>query len=618
MSGPASRPSSANDRLTPWFDVIRSFQPSVSFDGTQVLFLSDATGLPQVWRKAARGGRARPFAVGAERAGRVDASPKHPRAVVARDSGGNEVWQLELHDLTKGPREASAGVRPLTSDPKVMNIPGLWTEDGQSYLFASNSRDHRFFDVYRCDVDTASSPERIWTGDGWQMPMASRGTKTLVQRVNTFLNIDLFLLDSGTSVHLNPHTEEVSVSSAAVGLDGVYVATNPDREFLSLFRYPFDGSPPQLLREYPGDIEVVRAAPDGGTLALSVNHAGCSELHLLGPTTGEDRWVPVPHKGVVAELSWFPDGSALAYDLTWPNGHEVFVLDLRSGTSRRLTRSKVRPPERVPEPRLRVVRAEDRLKIPILELVPRGRPPRGTILAVHGGPESQARPWFDPATGYMVAEGWRVVFPNVRGSTGYGRSFVHLDDGRKRMDSVRDLRDVVRALVRSRKAVEGRVGIIGGSYGGFMVLSAITTFPELWGAAVELYGISNLVTFLERTADWRRPQREAEYGSLETDREFLASISPVHHLDRLRTPLLIFHGRNDPRVPIGEAEQVVAEVQKRGGTVELVTFENEGHGFEHRENLIETARRAAQFLDRFLEPGPSPAPERASEDSASR
>jgi len=609
MSGTPGPSTPTGDRLTAWFEVTRSFQPSVAFDGTEVLFLSDETGLPQVWRKPTRGGRLRPLALGTERAGRVDASPKFPRAVVARDSGGNEAWQLALYDLAKRPRGSSPGFRALTSDPKVMNLPGLWTDDGRSYLFASNARDHRFFDVYRYDVDTASAPERFWTGDAWQMPVASRGTKVLVQRFNTFLNVDLFLVDSGRSVHLNPHTEEVSVSSATIGADGVYVATNPDREFLSLLRYPFDGSPPELIREYPGDVEVVRASPAGDLLALSVNRAGCSELHLVQPATGSDRVVALPHKGIVGELSWFPDGSALAYDHSWPNGHEIFLLELASGISKRLTRSRVRPPERVPEPRLRVMKSEDKLQLPCLEFVPRGRVPRGTILAVHGGPEGQARPWFDPALGCMITEGWRLVMPNVRGSTGYGRSFVHLDDVRKRMDSVRDLRDIVRTLVRTKKAQEGKVGIWGGSYGGFMVLSAITTYPELWGAAVELFGISNLVTFLERTADWRRTQREAEYGSLEHDREFLESISPIHHLEQLRTPLLVFHGRNDPRVPIGEAEQVVEEVRKRGGTAEFIAFENEGHGFEHRENQIEAARRTVLFFEKYLSPSANPSPD---------
>jgi dipeptidyl aminopeptidase/acylaminoacyl peptidase len=177
---------------------------------------------------------------------------------------------------------------------------------------------------------------------------------------------------------------------------------------------------------------------------------------------------------------------------------------------------------------------------------------------------------------------------------------VHLDDVRQRMDSVRDLRDLVRALSTEGKMAPGRIGIMGGSYGGFMVLAAITSYPNLWGAAVEFYGISNFVTFLEQTGPWRRKVREAEYGSLERDREFLEAISPIHHVDRIRTPLLVAHGQNDPRVPIVEAEQIVEALRKRNVPVEFLRFENEGHGFTRIENQVESYGRAEEFFARHL------------------
>lgn len=602
MPRPRSARGSRRRRLDQWFHVTQAWAPSVVHDGREVLCLSDASGLPQAWRVSTRGGPTRRLAVSPDRIGKVDACPTFPRAVLARDTGGNETWQLELHELGRSSKGRTSGVRLLTPNPEVMNLPGMWTDDGRSYLFASNARDHRFFDVYRLEVDGGAPAERIWTGDSWQTPLAARGEQVLVQRLNTFLNVDLFLVGSGTTLHLNPHTDEVSVSSAAFGPDGVYVGTNPGREFLALLRYPLDGSAAQVVREYPGDIEVIRSSPAGDRLALTVNRNGWSELHVVRTPSGADRRVEVPFKGVISEIHWLPDGSGFAYDLNWSNGHEIFLAELTSGRTRQLTRSAHQPPARVPEPRLFKVRTEDGLLLPCLEYsLGRGRP-RGTLLWVHGGPEGQARPLFDPDAGFVLTEGWRVVMPNVRGSSGYGRTYLHLDDVRKRMDSVRDLRDIAHALVRSKKAPAGRLGIVGGSYGGFMVLSAITTYPDLWGAAVELFGIANLVTFLEKTADWRRPQREAEYGSLEHDREFLEAISPIHHLDRVRTPLLVLHGRNDPRVPFGEAEQIVRALREMGRTVEFVAYENEGHGFARRENQIETARRAAEFLDRYLDP----------------
>jgi dipeptidyl aminopeptidase/acylaminoacyl peptidase len=603
------RTSTLRDRISGWFEVSSSHLPSFSHDGREILYVSDSSGLPQAWRVAASGGTPRRLQESRERIGQVDACPTRPRAILSQDAGGNEVWQLELLTLDDGIGRMRERRRPLTADSKVMNLAGLWTSDGHSYLFSSNARNHRYFDVYRINVDGWSPPERIWTGDAWQQVAATAGDRTVVHRFNTFLDVDLYLLDGARSpLHLNAHTEEVSVSSVAIASDGVYVATNPGREMLSLLRYPFDGGAPEVVAEYGAEVELVRASPDGRRLVISVNRDGRSELRVRETESGRERVLPIRPRGVVYGVSWRPDGSGFAFDLSWPNGHEVFVYDLESRRTLQLTRSSAAPPRRVPEPRLGWVRATDGLRVPYWEYSPRSRRPRGTIITVHGGPEGQSRPEFDPEVGGLVSEGWRVVLPNVRGSTGYGRTYLHRDDVRLRMDSVRDVRDLVTSLVRSRRAAPGRLGILGGSYGGFMVLSSISTYPDLWGAAVELFGISNFVTFLERTADWRRSLREAEYGSLAHDREFLESISPIGHLDAIRAPLFVFHGRNDPRVPIHEAEQIVEALRRSGRTVESRYFENEGHGFAHRENRVETAVRAIDFFSRHLDP---PGPRRA-------
>jgi dipeptidyl aminopeptidase/acylaminoacyl peptidase len=214
-----------------------------------------------------------------------------------------------------------------------------------------------------------------------------------------------------------------------------------------------------------------------------------------------------------------------------------------------------------------------------------------------------------PILAFLAEEGFRLLVPNVRGSLGYGRTYVHLDDVRLRMDSVRDLQDLVgsdRATQPSRP--DRSYGVIGGSYGGFMVLAALTTYPELWAAGVDIVGIANFITFLERTGAWRRKVREDEYGSLERDREFLRSISPLFQADRIVAPLLVIHGANDPRVPIHEAEQIVAALQARHVPVELLRYENEGHGLVRRENQVEAYSRAADFFDRHLIKGGTDSP----------
>jgi dipeptidyl aminopeptidase/acylaminoacyl peptidase len=201
---------------------------------------------------------------------------------------------------------------------------------------------------------------------------------------------------------------------------------------------------------------------------------------------------------------------------------------------------------------------------------------------------------------YLASAGFAVLAPNVRGSTGYGRTYVHLDDVRKRMDSVADLAHAVYWLRDSQQADPRRVAVYGGSYGGFMVLAALTTYPDLWAAGVDLVGIANFVTFLENTGPWRRHLREVEYGSLEHDREFLESISPIHKVERIQAPLLVVHGANDPRVPISEAEQMVERLRALGRTVEFVRLEDEGHQIAKLKNKLHVFPLVSEFLQRHV------------------
>jgi dipeptidyl aminopeptidase/acylaminoacyl peptidase len=222
------------------------------------------------------------------------------------------------------------------------------------------------------------------------------------------------------------------------------------------------------------------------------------------------------------------------------------------------------------------------------------------IVDVHGGPESQRRPSFNAALQYFLDRGYAILEPNVRGSTGYGREYTHLDDVEKRMDSVADLEAAYQWLAEQPDVDPERITLKGGSYGGFMVLAGMTTYPDLWAAGIDVVGIANFVTFLENTGDWRRELREAEYGSLDDDRELLEEISPINHVDEIAAPLLVAHGANDPRVPLGEAEQVAEAAREQGVPVELLVFEDEGHGFTKLENRIEAYEAYADFLDEHV------------------
>ena len=600
-ASPSPSPGSIESRLRAWFDHPRASQPSVRADGRTFYFVSDRAGHPEAWCVGPSDPRPHRLLPTPERVGRIQPAPVGERLVLTTDVGGNEHWELSL--VSGDPPER----RRLTSDPSRIHDAGGW-RDGRRYVFRSNARDLRFFDLYELDLDHDRPARRIREEDALVEVAAARGERLLLLRSRTNIDRDLLLRVGDDERLLNPRSAEEAVFDADLAADGVYAAANPEREYTALYRYPSAGGTPELLREFPGDLEVVRADREGTRLALVSNDRGYSRLAVADLAGTSFDSVPFPHPGVVGTVAWLPDGSGLLYDLSAAaQGVEVFRYDFASRRTTSVTPAPVPLPGRAVDPTLDAFTASDGRTIPFWDYVPPGRS-RGTVVFVHGGPESQARPGFAPLLAFLVDLGYRTVVPNVRGSLGYGRTYLHLDDVRRRMDSVRDLRDLARALgERAGAASDGRsrLGIIGGSYGGFMVLSAISTYPDLWAAAVDVVGISNFITFLERTGPWRRKVREDEYGSLERDREFLVSISPLHAADRIRAPLLVVHGTNDPRVPIYEAEQIVGTLERLGVPVEFLRFDDEGHGLVRRDNQVRAYARAAQFFERYLADGPA-------------
>jgi dipeptidyl aminopeptidase/acylaminoacyl peptidase len=252
------------------------------------------------------------------------------------------------------------------------------------------------------------------------------------------------------------------------------------------------------------------------------------------------------------------------------------------------------------EPALARFESFDGESIPVFLFEPAGieRPP--VVVEIHGGPEAQRRLLWIPLVQYLVASGFAVAQPNVRGSTGYGKRFEHLDDGRKRLDSVRDLA-ALHEWLRAEDCYDlDRVVLYGGSYGGYMTLAGLAFQPELWAAGIAVVPVSSFVTFLENTSEWRRAFREREYGSLEHDRDFLREVSPITHVERIRSPLFLIHGANDPRVPLGEAEQIHRALRERGIRTELLVYDDEGHGLNKLKNRVDAYPKAVSFLEEVL------------------
>jgi dipeptidyl aminopeptidase/acylaminoacyl peptidase len=576
---------------------------SWSPDGRKVSFLTEITGVPQVWEvpsEAQSPSWPEQLTFYEERVAGAEYSPTEDRLLFGMDAGGNE--RMQLFVLEDGE------VMDLTRAPEAIHYSGGFSPDGGRIAYTATRRNGTDFDVFVQELG-AREPETVWLVSGYHTisDWAPDGSSLLVSRHHSNLNNDLYRLDlaTGKAELLTPHEGDARFYAARIKPDGgsCYLATDVGGDFMRLARLDLSTLQFDYLTPDDWDVEALDLSRDGRYLVASRNVEGYSDLLLF---SGKGRRMPdleMP-QGIVGGFEFSPDSTRLAFTLTGPvRNADVWVLDLPEGEARRLTRSSTAgiPPRTFRCPELVRYPTFDGREIPALFYQP-GEDDAPVVVNVHGGPESQSRPAFAPVTQYLVGRGYAVFFPNVRGSTGYGKAYTHLDDVELRMDSVKDLAHAAHWL---RGRGHERVAVMGGSYGGFMVLAALTEYPELWGAGVDIVGIANLVTFLENTGSYRRALRESEYGSLERDREFLESISPIHRAEKITASLMVVHGKNDPRVPVGEAEQIVDRVRKNGGSVEYLLYEDEGHGLLKLKNRLDAYPKIAAFLDRQLSFGES-------------
>ena len=569
---------------------------SWSPDGRRISFLTDITGVPQAWEVSADGGWPEQLTFHDNRVSHAEYSPAEERLLFGMDAGGDEKTQLFL--LDGGGQE-----RNLTRDPTAIHYSGGFSPDGSRISNTATRRNCTDFDVYT--QKSTGEPEMAWETSGYHTvaDWGSDGSSLIVSRHHSNLNNDLYRLDlsSGETQLLTPHDGDARFLTARMTPDGeaLYLATDRDGDFLRLARLSLSDLDITYLTPDDRDVESVEVSRDGRWLVASRNVEGYSDFMLF---SGRGRRAPGPRlpKGIQGGFAFSPDSRRLAFTLTGPDlNPDVWTLELPDGEPRRLTRSSTAgiPRNSFRRPRLVRYPSFDGRDIPAIFYEPEGEVSSPVAVNAHGGPESQSRPGFAPVTQYLLDRGLGVFMPNVRGSTGYGKAFTHLDDVELRMDSVTDLANAAHWL---RDQGHERIAVMGGSYGGFMVLAAMTEYPELWSAGVDIVGIANMVTFLENTGSYRRRLREPEYGSLEKDRDFLESISPIHKAERITAPLMVIHGKNDPRVPVGEAEQIVQRVRENGGVVEYLLYEDEGHGLAKLKNRLDAYPRIAAFLEEHL------------------
>ena len=538
-----------------------------------------------------------------------------PRAgrylLFARDAGGNEFAQLYRFD----PERAEATL--LTDGGRSQNGGVRWSTTGDRIAYGSTRRNGADRDLYVMDPARPESDRRVveLAGGGWSVLDWSPDDRTLlVAEYRSVTDSRLWLVDvaSGRRTAITPDTtQQVARGSARFSRDGrgLWLTTDEGSEFRRLAWMDLASrrvTPVTTTIDW--DVTSFELSPDGRALAFTTNEAGVGRLYLLD--TGSRRWrridsVPV---GLVGGLDWRPDGRALGLTLsTARSASDAYSLDPASGRLTRWTASETGglATDSLPLPELVTWRSFDGREISGFLYRPpaRFRGPRPVVIDIHGGPEGQSRPGFVGRDNYLLNElGVAIIEPNVRGSTGYGKTFVTLDNGMRRLDSVRDIGALLDWIAAEPTLDEGRVMVTGGSYGGYMTLAVATMYDERICCSLDVVGISNLATFLENTESYRRDLRRVEYGD-ERDpamRAFMDSTAPVTNARKITKPLFVVQGANDPRVPRSEAEQMVATVKRNGTPVWYLLAMDEGHGFRKKANADFQFYATIEFVRRFL------------------
>jgi dipeptidyl aminopeptidase/acylaminoacyl peptidase len=598
-------PAALADRLRSWDDIrTAGFQDWLA-DNTMLITTRFAS-TAQVHRVMFAGGARTQVTYFDEPVAQALARPGHPTEfALRRDSGGGEYYQIDLADLGGGDR--------VITPPGTRNQSLVFSPDGAMLAWSSVPRGTSDYAIWIASPDTPERARVVMHAKGEVDPLAFSpdGKQLLFERVEiTSVSQKLFLLDlaTGKAVPVAPAGEQIDYDLAfgrpQFTPDGMalILGTNQGSEFKRLVRLNLvDFGMTTLTPAVDWDIEGFSLSADGRMLAYSVNEDGLSKLYVRNLMTGGTRPVAGLPDGALVNLRFSPDGSQLAINMSAASTPlDVWAYTVATRRLDRWTQSElggVDPKTLVPA-RLMHYPAVDGRMIPAFVYAPPDTPGRRpVIISIHGGPEGQTRPDFWPANQVWVHElGAVVIAPNIRGSDGYGRTYLSLDNGMKRQDAVRDIGALLDWIARQPGLDANRVVVAGGSYGGFMTLSAFAAYGERLAGAYDIVGISNLVTFLEHTEAYRRDLRRNEYGD-ERDpamRDYLERTAPLNNTQKMTKPLFVVAGLNDPRVPYTEAEQLVARVRAQGGDVWYMLAKDEGHGFRRKPNR--DAQRDAEIL----------------------
>lgn len=529
-----------------------------------------------------------------------------------KDIGGNEYYQVFYYDLEKGNYE-------MLTDGSSRNESVSWANSGGKFVYSSTKRNGRDYDILLSDINNPKEARPILEKSGyWGAVDWSPNDKNLLV-INWFSANESYYyilnIKSGRLEQINPKDEKIAYGLAVWSKDnkGIYITTDDGSNFLQLKYYDLKKKKFKTISsEIPWDIEQFELSEDGKKLAFIANESGLAKLYILNTKTNKYKKVPNIPIGQVYGLAFHPSNEKLALVINTPQTPgDIFLLNLENNLLDRWTYSEVGglQTDSFIIPELRHYETFDKVngeprQIPVFYYKPKDvEGPIPVLIYIHGGPESQYVPYFSSTFQYYLNElGIAVLAPNVRGSAGYGKDYLLLDNGYKREDSVKDIGKLIDWVAEQPELDASRIAVYGGSYGGYMVLSSMTHYNDKLACGIDNVGISNFVTFLENTKEYRRDLRRPEYGDerIPEMREFLEKISPTNNVQKITKPMFIAQGLNDPRVPVGEAEQMVAAIRENSGNVWYLLAKDEGHGFRKKSNRDFYSNVIVLFLEENL------------------
>ncbi|MCU1305572.1 MAG: hypothetical protein JWN45_267 [Acidobacteriaceae bacterium] len=546
-----------------------------------------------------------------ERSGGARFQPKKGKSFVFnRDIGGGEWFQLYRYDL-------ASGDETLLTDGKSRNTAMVWDHNGDRIAYSSTRRNHKDTDIYVMDPANPRTDKMLLQVDsgGWAATDFSHdGKQLLVQEELSVSESYIWLVDfaTGTKKLLTPKGgDKTFFGDAKFSADGksIYASTDKGSEFHRIARIELaSGKTTFLTTSIPWDVEEFDLTEDGKTIAFLTNENGISKLHFMDTATGKSISSPKLPVGVISGLTWHENGRDIAFSLTSARSPaDVYSVNLSTSAVSRWTFSETGGlnTANFSEPELVKWKSFDGKEISGFLY----RPPakftgkRPVITNIHGGPEGQSRPSFLGRNNYFLNElGVAIIYPNVRGSLGYGKSFASSDNGFKREDTYKDINALL-DWIKANPALDGdRILVTGGSYGGHMTLAVATNYNDKICCSIDVVGISSLVSLLEHTEEYRRDLRRAEYGD-ERDpkmREFMTRTAPLTKAANITKPIFVVAGKNDPRVPKSEADQMVAKVRENKTPVWYLVGKNEGHGFQKKTNQDYQFYATILFMQEFL------------------